>query len=143
MQRIAKDILQDTHLAEDAVQEAFLRVIKKMGMVGEVKSTKTRNLLIIMVKNVALTEYIRRTKVESYQDPETMERYATQETEESIGFELHWQESLRNLPPSYQEILLLLAEGYSQREIAIILDENYETIRKRTQRARSALKDIL
>lgn len=44
---IAKKILQDEHRAEDAVQEAFLRIAKNFHKVGNIKTTSTKNFFIL------------------------------------------------------------------------------------------------
>ena len=48
---IAKKILQDEHRAEDAVQEAFLRIAKNFHKVGNVKTTSSFDTTCI-VKNI-------------------------------------------------------------------------------------------
>ncbi|MBR4020017.1 MAG: sigma-70 family RNA polymerase sigma factor, partial [Firmicutes bacterium] len=45
---IAKEILQDEHLSEDAVQEAFLRIAKNFHKVGEILCPETRNFTVII-----------------------------------------------------------------------------------------------
>ena len=51
---IAKKILQDEHRAEDAVQEAFLRIAKNFHKVGNVKTTSTKNFFILITRRVCL-----------------------------------------------------------------------------------------
>lgn len=43
----AKRILKDDHLAEDAVQEAFLRIAKNFHKVGEIFCPQTKNFTVI------------------------------------------------------------------------------------------------
>ena len=44
---IAKNLLHDEHRAEDAVQEAFIRIAKNFHKVGSVKTARTRNFFIL------------------------------------------------------------------------------------------------
>ena len=50
---LARERLQDDHLAEDAVQETFLALTRHMDKVGCVESAATRNFLATIVKNKA------------------------------------------------------------------------------------------
>ena len=51
MLKVAADILHDYQLAEDAVQEAFVRVAKHMENVGQPEETATKRYLIT-IKNM-------------------------------------------------------------------------------------------
>ena len=50
----AEGILHDEHLAEDAVHEAFLRIIQNFHQIEEILSPKTRSFVVIIVRNAAL-----------------------------------------------------------------------------------------
>ena len=52
---IARQILGDEQLSEDAVQEALLRIARNMHKVGEVSCPQTRNFTVIITRNAALT----------------------------------------------------------------------------------------
>ena len=56
MFKIALDILHEHHLAEDALQEAFVRVAKHMECIGQLEETATKRYLITITKNAALAE---------------------------------------------------------------------------------------
>ena len=51
---VAKGILKDDCLAEDAVQEAFLRVAKNFHKINEVSCPQTRNFAVIITRNISL-----------------------------------------------------------------------------------------
>ena len=51
---VANQKLQDSHLAEDAVQEAFLALTRHMEKVEEVHSDRTRNFLATIVRSKAV-----------------------------------------------------------------------------------------
>lgn len=44
---IANHILGDSHLAEDAVHEAFLKIIKNFHKIGEIHCPRTKNFVVI------------------------------------------------------------------------------------------------
>ena len=60
---LARERLQDDHLAEDAVQETFLALTRHMDKVGSVESVATRNFLATIVKNMATDLLRKRQKI--------------------------------------------------------------------------------
>ena len=57
MYYVANSILKDSHLAEDAVHMAFLRIINNLDKIGDIDSHKTKGLVVIIVKNIAIDIY--------------------------------------------------------------------------------------
>ena len=53
----ANNILKDSHLAEDAVHNAFLRIINNLEKIEDINSHKTKGLIVIIVKNVSIDIY--------------------------------------------------------------------------------------
>lgn len=51
---VANQKLQDAHLAEDAVQEAFLALTRHMDKIEDVHSDRTRNFLATIVRSKAV-----------------------------------------------------------------------------------------
>ncbi len=49
----ANKILQDRHLAEDAVQQSFIKIIDNLHKIDEINCPRTRNFLVIICVNVA------------------------------------------------------------------------------------------
>lgn len=62
MMTVAMNVLEDQHLAEDAVQSAFVSLFKNMGHVGEPDSTATKRYLVTITKNAAIDLYRKREK---------------------------------------------------------------------------------
>ena len=60
----AEKILHDEHLAEDAVHEAFLRIIQNFHQIREIPCPKTRSFVVIIVRNVALNMQKKRKREE-------------------------------------------------------------------------------
>lgn len=62
MFKIANAILKNVDLAEDAVQQSFMKIIKNLHKIDDVFSNKTRALIVIIVKNTSIDIYRRRKK---------------------------------------------------------------------------------
>jgi RNA polymerase sigma-70 factor (ECF subfamily) len=51
---IAKDILHDEGLAEDAVSESFIKIINNVEKIREVNCYQTRGFIVVLVRNVSI-----------------------------------------------------------------------------------------
>ncbi len=141
----ANQILQDQMLAEDAVHDAFLRILRHLDKISAVDCNKTRSFVVLIVKNIAI-DYTRKQKRkaewnledcvdfpnENQGDPENVfqEKEACQELLAKIS-QLH---------SSYADILALkIAFEYSDQEIARLLGITPANVRVRLHRARCQL----
>ncbi len=141
---ISSKILKDSYLAEEAVQESFLRVIKNIDKIDDVASDTTKHFLVMITRNISITLYNKRNRsVETTWDSTTIENTGSYDESDALLGELYWEECLRQLPLPYKEVLLLMGDGYSLKEIAEILDISYENVRKRAQRAKAAVLKIM
>ena len=155
MMREANRILNDKCLAEDAVHQSFIKIMKNIEKINNDDETKTRSFLVIICRNTAIDIYKNRLYLNNnsnsldyeiddeddvsavdYREPskividkETVKRVATY---------------IENLPAIYRDVLLLekLHEN-TKEEIAELLNINYETVRKRSLRARKMLIEAL
>lgn len=59
----AYDILHSHHLAEDAVEEAFIRALKHLDRLSETDSMRTRRFLLVTVERIAITMYHKNQKI--------------------------------------------------------------------------------
>ena len=55
----AYDILKDRGLAEDAVHNAFIRILKNLDKISEINCPKTKSFVVVIVENVSITKRIR------------------------------------------------------------------------------------
>lgn len=146
MHYVAKGILADDQLAEDAVQEAFFRIAKNFYKVGEIDCPQTKNFVVIIVRNAALTIVKKEETASSIeeidslsdgevrQDDSTFEKV---EISELIG-------EILNLPETYRYPLYLYGVyDYKMAEIANLLGITTETAKKRVQRGRQILRNNL
>ena len=137
MLKVAADILHDYQLAEDAVQEAFVRVAKHMENVGQPEETAT--------KHAAIDLYRRRNRLQSreiYMDelPEETGQLTYMAPEEEHGV----LDILKNLPPKYRDIFLLKYSAHLEnREIARICGLREGTIRQRIARGKRLIEKEL
>lgn len=55
MHYVAKGILKNHHIAEDAVHEAFILIAKNIYKISDVSCPQTKGFVVIVVRNVSLT----------------------------------------------------------------------------------------
>lgn len=137
----ANRILHDTHLAEDAVHQAFLRVIDHLDKINENDCHKTRAFLVVIVEHISIDLY-RKRKKENWSSYEELDIYMksnanTYEENDVI-------QTILELPVPYSVILRLkYSHGYKDREIAGILHISEDNVRQRTVRAKKKLRELL
>lgn len=147
MYSVSYSVLHNAEDAEDAVHEAFVRIIKNISRVDGASQPKTRAFVVIIVKNISLDMLRRRSKtadipldeLDSWADEPSCEDEAIA----NVSVEV-LKEALGRLPDNYYEILLL--EAYykcSTEELASLLGIGHENARSRLRRARLKLKSIL
>ena len=145
MLHTAMQILKDHQLAEDAVQEAFLRLAKNLSKIEEVNCPRTRLFTVIIVRNISLTMLAER-KEESLEDPEAMIPIECG-VEEDVLKRIAYEEvlrAIRELPVIYRDVLYLqCVEEYKLTEISKLLGIEVETVKKRAQRGRKKLLEQL
>lgn len=145
-------VLQDRQLAEDAVQESFLRMIKNFHKIGEISCPQTKRFVVIIVRNAARNLLAKESRLRSMQDFGTTcgdagEEEASRSIWENLasGFDetpdavLHKEilQTVQSLPDWAADVLLLSAVyGCSTRELASVLGITTEAAKKRLQRAR-------
>lgn len=149
---VAKGILKDDYLAEDAVHEAFIRIAKNFSKIGEISCPQTKNFAVIIVRNVALTmlEKERQNTHEEYDDglhSGSIDPASDSDPDTSV-LKASEYEALLNavteLPDMYRDTLYLrYFNDFNMTEIASALGISKEAAKKRSQRAVKMLADIL
>ena len=138
-------ILKDSTLAEDVVQESFIRIIENFGKVVKKKCPQTRKYFVNIVRSIAIDTYRKRQKQQTLSFDEFEETIISEfaNTEDILeGKEI--ENYLLQLPKSYYIILSLkYDDGYTYKEIASILNITEENVKKRLMRARNKLREIL
>lgn len=134
--------LGNTHDAEDTTQEAFLRAFQDLNRLDD--PARFGNWLLSIVRHISidrLRRVIRERRV--LEESDNADASATPDPGRA---ELHalLRRRVDELKPEYREALSLhYFAGKSAREIAELLGESRESIKKRLQRAREALSVAL
>jgi len=146
--RVAYSVLRNAADAEDAVQEAYLRVLRHRDSLGEIR--EPRVWLVRIVWNVVLDRKRRAKTRPETDDIADVARLLTApglSAEERVASAQHHEQVLRavsQLPEKEQRVLILSAfEELSSVEIAQVLGTTESTIRSRLFRARKLLSTLL
>lgn len=140
----AYTILHDVQITEDAVHQAFIKIIENFKQFQEISSPQTKSFCVIVCRNTAI-DMLRRDKKQhniSFDDlpVEISERNGMEdEVISNANVELII-EKIRQLPVIYKDIFLLhYGNGYSIKQIAKLINISNEVAKKRMQRARRQL----
>lgn len=132
--------LGDVVLAEDAVQETFLKAYKKMdGFRGECsEKTWLIRIALNVCKDMRGTSWFR--FVNRNVDFERLEMPVQFVPEDQLAL----TEAIMKLPHKYREVVYLYYdEGLKLREIADILHLSASSVSRRLEKAKDRLKEIL
>ena len=147
----AKYILKDTSLAEDAVESAIEKIIKRFDKVPKDDFEITRSYLRTVVKHVAFdmckkmnNQNLKVEYIDEFMSIEN-QKYSTSKNPCDELIEKEYQSDIykliEKLPEKYKEVLIYeKIYGYSQKEIAEHLNISYDAVKKRMERARKMLK---
>ena len=156
MLQLAESILKDYHLAEDAVQETILKLLDNLHMIDSFESDRTKNLVFTFTKNMAINE----RKKQKRRFREVLPDVLMDEDGEFIwtsgpavdfkafediyGFGEETEELFSQLNETDKDILRLkFGAEYSNREIAQLLNMTEENVKKRYQRMKKRMAQIL
>jgi len=135
--------LKDHHLAEDALQDAFIKVYTKYGTFKGLSSEKT---WVYSVTLNVLRDYLKKRRdVLPGDDGRLFLDLPTPEDEAMASLRrsriLH---EVCALPQIYREVILLYYySGFSTQEISKILKSSESTVSVRLSRARAKLRPVL
>lgn len=140
---VANHILKDEHLAEDAVYHAFIKIIENFDKVGDVYCYKTKSYIVTIVKNYAINLYNKRKNHVTI-PLEEIEYSIADEAVSKIGEMDNLTKAVMKLPIIYKDVLILkYVQEFSNAEIAQTLDISEVTVRKRLERAKTKIQEIL
>lgn len=139
---IAKEILKEDQLSEDAVQEAFLRIAKNFFKINDVMDQETKAFAVIITRNVAIDIYNKEKKIID------INKYLSDEIAldsgnifSKVSVEM-LSDYILDLPENYRDVLYLnLIYGYQFNEISSLLAISAENVRKRAERGRRLLQE--
>ncbi len=150
IQHIAREILRDSYLVEDAYQEVLLKFIAGHEDKFELPQDEIKNYLCAAVRNTALTMLYKNQKNVSVEQEDlesmllSMDYLDIDAFHDQYGFGLEVQELLSKLDNKDKDILCLkYGEGYDNKEIGEMIDLSEEAVRKRLYRTRIRMQSIL
>lgn len=140
MYRIAYAVLHDEGLAEDAVSEAFIRLMGKLHKIGDCRSSRTKNYIIKIIKSTSINIYRRNKKRFSSELP-IDEALQIADDSQSSDKNTSVQEILSDLSePDRSIIVLRCIKQMPWREVADRLSITESNARKRFERTKKRLK---
>lgn len=146
---IAKNILRDSHEAEDMVQEAILRISNHIEKINEINCKKTGCLVVTIVRNLCFDTYNRRKRV-IWMDNEEMEHRMNDNVnlieKHMIDFDRSRElaKQLKRINESYADVIMLrYYHEFMPAEIAGLLGIKESNVYARLSRARAALKEVI
>lgn len=138
---VAMGVLHDCHLAEDAVQEAFLKIARNMEKINELDSRQTKRYLISTARNAAIDIYRKRSKqlqqevnVEDFEEEISLS-YPDTDIDNAV------LDILKNLPEKYRDVFLLkYSANLENNEIAKVCGIRETTVRQRIARGKALIE---
>jgi len=139
--RYAYWLCHEKQVAEDLVQETFLRAWRALDSLKDEKAAKSWLITILRRENARRFER-KRFDMSEYEEASITDTLSLT-TEQQL--ENHWlRDKISQLPPEYSEPLILqVLGGFSGEDIASMLDLNKNTVMTRLFRARNQLKEAL
>jgi len=139
---VAKSILKDDYLSEDAVHNAFINIAKSMDNINEVDSYRTKGYVVVIVRNISLNMLKIQNKTV---DVDELEERITDDLnlEDEVLLKLSFDsiiEEITSLPVIYKDVLYLsYVEDLNTQEISRLINISNEAVKKRLQRGRKIL----
>nr|WP_325259721.1 RNA polymerase sigma factor [uncultured Oscillibacter sp.] len=138
MFHVAEGILHNNQDAEDAVHNAFLRIIKKFSKFQKTPVKELAPLVAVIARNEAIS--LQRKK----KDTAPLEEWDSfAEIAESVSDYHTLVETFTRLPQTYRAALEMKLLGYSDGEIASKLGLSKTAVSTRISRGRQLLRSIV
>ena len=142
MFRVALSVLHNEAYAEDAVQDAFLQLIKHKVHFDDPASDDCKRYIITVIRNASINIYNKRKNenqiVSLTEDPEQIKAVASEETTDA---EFEYQPLMNTLPEKYYDVVYcLVVKDYSISETARMLGITEANVRKRYERAKKMMR---
>ena len=140
MYHVAYRILHDSWLAEDAVQEAFIKLMKHRVYFEDAESEDCKRYIITVIKHSSITIYNRKKRENEIlyltdEGTNLWEAAMPDDTETDI------EDLISELPEKYYAVVNCLAiKNLSVKETAAELGITDAAVRKRFERAKKMLK---
>jgi len=141
MKKLANSILHNTALAEETVQDCFLKLAMIITEVPDVPSKRAKAMITVMVKNKARNNL----ELEHYdvvvptEDDDFISESLADNVATAVGYEKMLQ-AVKELDFTYRDIIICkYLFGFSAKEISEILEIPIRTVETRDYRGRKIL----
>lgn len=142
--QIAYKILHDEGKAEDAVQEAFMKLMKRNIYFEDVESDECKRYIITVIKNAAINIYNkskREQEIIYFSDYSDFDKIEDKKELDDCSEEV--RALINKLPKKYYDIVdCMVIKEMSVKETAIFLDISETNVRKRFERVKRMLKTV-
>ena len=138
MYYVAYSILHDEGKAEDAVQDAFLKLMKHEVQFERADSDDCKRYIITVIRNAAITIYNKTKKESEYMYLTDKDERAEAAVTMDPDSDTDWKSLIETLPEKYREVV-----EYTTRETATKLNITEANVRKRYERAKQMMKDYV
>lgn len=149
MHHVADSILHDHHHSEDAVHEAFIRIIGKIEKIGNFPCHKMRSFLVIIVRNIAI-DFLRsndryvEADLADFQEYLVDDQHDAEQTAQDNEYRQSISKVISQLPAIYLDVLTLtLICEMNAKDVAQLLSLSEEATRTRLSRGRKLLIEKL
>lgn len=144
---IAKGILYDNVLAEEAVSDSIMTIIENLHKINDISCHKTRAYIVIITRSRAINLLNKQNR----HSDKSLDDLELPDNNISVSDELTVKEScdriialIRTLPKSLSDVLYLsVVMDHSNTEIADLLSLSDDVVRKRLSRAKAQIKGKL
>jgi len=142
------EILKDHYLCEDALHEAFIRIMKNMNGLDEITCHKTRSFVVIVAENESKRLFMKRKKNAAIFLDDGFETIPDFNQDINLIIDKADEEvivkRLKELSKDDAEILTFkYFQELKDKEIASLLKISNSAVRKRLERARKKLAVLL
>jgi len=147
---IGLKILKDEELAADALQQCCLKIYQNIDKIDDINSKQAKSFFGIIMRNESLMLHNKYSAM--YHVTESLDEGLFIEDENSNVYEILAKAELKKEMKIYLDelsnddsnvLILKYIKGYSNNEIADLLNITQEAARKRLSRARKKLADII
>lgn len=146
MYQVAYSILRDPALAEDAVQEAFLKLMNSDTRFADPKTDDCKRYIITVIKHASIDIYNKKRREQEilyFTDDSTGMDNVSYQHADTGDSEFDLKELISDLPPKYYAVVnCLTVKELSVKETAAELEITASAVRKRFERAKLMLKAI-
>ena len=142
---VAQDIFKNEALSEDALQETFIKIAKIVHKIEDIDSHRTKNLTVIITRNTCfdmLDKEKRHRGLISFEDVKDTAAYDNFDLKSIEKKEI--VKAIHKLSNEDSDIIMLkYYYNFNEKEIAHLIGISYDATRKRLQRARVKLAQLL